>query len=69
MVMTVPESSALQVDDLAAACFHQLVGLDPEHVVPGARGRPHLGPKQQVGIDEHPQVRRVTEGRHSTDGM
>jgi hypothetical protein len=28
-------------------------------------GRPYLRPPQQIGVDEHPQMRRVTNGRHA----
>ena len=62
-------SAALEVGDQALAGLDQLVGLDAEHVVPGAGGGPHLGPLQQVGVDEHPQVRRVAERRHATGGL
>ena len=40
--------------------------LDPEHVVPGPRRRPHLVVLQQVRVDEDPQLRRVTKGWHAT---
>jgi hypothetical protein len=33
-----------------------------------ARGRPHLGPLQQVGLDEHAQMRPVAEGRPADVG-
>jgi hypothetical protein len=62
-------SAALEVGDLSAAGFHQLVRLDAEHVVPCAGCRPHLGPLQQVGVDEHAQMRCVTKGRHVTVGL
>ena len=62
-------SAALQVGDQALAHFQQLVGLDAEPVVPGAGRRPHLVVLQQVGIDEHAEMRLVTEGRRATDGL
>ena len=63
------QSPALQVDDDSTTGFHQLVRLDTEHVVPRSRRRPHLGPMQQIRIDEHAQMRLVTEGRHATIGL
>ena len=44
------------------------MGFDAEHVVPGAGGGPHLVVLQQVGVDEHAQVRGVAERRHAADG-
>lgn len=35
-------SAALEIGDQTLAGFDQLVGLDTEHVVPGAGGGPHL---------------------------
>jgi hypothetical protein len=43
--------------------------LDAKHVVPGAGCRPHLVVLQQVGVDEHPRMRRATEGRHTAVGF
>jgi hypothetical protein len=45
------------------------VGIDADHVVPGACGGPHLVVLQQVGIDEDAQMGLVTEGGHTTDGF
>ena len=59
----------LQVGHCSAAGLHQFVGLDTEHVVPGSRGRPHLVVLQQVRVDEHPQLLRVTERGHATVGF
>lgn len=59
----------LEVGDDSPAGLDQLVWLDAEHVVPRARRRPHLGPLQQVGVDEHPQMRLVTEGGHTAIGL
>ena len=60
-------SAALQVHDQALARLDQPVRFDTEHVVPRSGGSPHLVLLQQVGVDEHPQMRRVTKRRHATD--
>ncbi|MEN9823399.1 MAG: hypothetical protein RLZ04_1825 [Actinomycetota bacterium] len=62
-------SAALEVGDQTLAGFDQLVRFDAEHVVPRAGCRPHLVVLQQVRIDEHAQVRRMTEGRHAAVGF
>jgi hypothetical protein len=61
-------SGALHVGDQAFAVLDQLVRLDADDAVPRARRRSYLGPLQQVEVDEHTQVRRVTERRHAADG-
>ena len=45
------------------------MGLDAEHVVPRSGGGPHLVVLQQVRVDEHTQLRRVTKGWHATFGF
>ena len=62
-------SAALQVHDQALARLDQLVRFDAEHVMPRSGGSPHLVELQQVGVDEHPQMRLVTERRHTTVWM
>jgi hypothetical protein len=59
----------LEVGDDSSTGFHQLVRLDAEDVVPRAGGGPDLVVLLQIGVDEHPQVGLVTEGRHATDGF
>ena len=62
-------SGTLQVNDDSPAGLEQLMRLDTEHIVPRAGGRPHLGPLQQVRVDEHPQLLGVTERRHAIAGF
>ena len=63
-------SAALEVGDQAVAGLDELVGFDAEHVMPRAgRHRPHLAPPQEVGLDEEPQPRRVTERWDAAVGM
>lgn len=56
------ESTALDVGDDSPAGIDQFVRLDAEHAVPGAGSRPHLGPLQQVPVDEDAQLSCVTKG-------
>ena len=58
--------SALQVGERSAAGLHQLVRIDAEHVVPRTGSRPHLVELQQIRIDEHAQLIRMTERRNAT---
>jgi hypothetical protein len=58
-------SGLSELGDDALAGLDELVGLDAEDVVPGAGGRPHLGPLQQVGVDEDAQMGLVPERRHA----
>jgi len=62
-------SVSLQVGDRSSAGFHQLVRLNTEHVVPRSRRGLHLGPLQQVRVDEHTQLLGVTERRHGVIGF
>ena len=62
-------SAALQVGDDSAAGLNQFVWLDPEHVVPRSRGRPHLVVLQQIWVDEDAQLSRVAERRYATPGF
>jgi hypothetical protein len=43
------------------------VRLDSEHIMPGAGCGPDLVELQQVRVDEHPQLRAVTEWWHAID--
>ena len=61
-------SGTLEVHHFAVAGFHQRVGFNAEHVVPGAGGGPHLVVLQQVGVDDDAQVGRVSALRHTSDG-
>jgi hypothetical protein len=45
------------------------VGIDADHVVPGACGGPHLVVLQQVGVDEDAQMGLVAERKHAADGL
>ena len=58
---------ALDVGDRALRRGHEGVRLDGEHVVPRARGRPHLVVAEQVAVDEHAERVRVPERRHASD--
>ena len=60
---------ALQIGDIATGHAHEIVRCDRKHVVPRTRRGPHLVVLQQIRIDEHPQMRLVTEGRHAAIGL
>ena len=60
---------AFQVGDGSPTGLHQLVWFDPEHIVPRARCCPHLGPLQQIRIDEDTKLRDVAERRHAAIGL
>ena len=66
---TQSRSAALEAGDHRATCTNEIIWRDREHVVPRARCSPHLRPLQQVRIDEHPQLHRVTERGHAVFGL
>lgn len=59
---------AREVWDQAFAGLDEFVGFDPEHVVPRSLDS-RLGPLQQVGVNEHPQMRRATERQRAASGF
>ena len=62
-------SATLQVGEHATGNTHDVVRVRTEVVVPCPCRGPHLVVLQQVRVDEHTQLRRVTEGRHATVGF
>ncbi len=62
-------SDALQIGDHASCNSHNVSRRSTEVVVPGSRSRPHFVVLQQIRIDEHTQLLRVTKRRHATGGF
>ena len=59
-------SAPTQFDRGAAVLLH---APSVRPTVSCARGPPSSAPLQQIGIDEHPQVRGMPERRHATVGL
>ena len=62
-------SPAFQIGERSPAGLDQLVWLDPEHVVPGSRRRPHLVVLQQIRIDEDARLLLKPKRGHATSGF
>ena len=60
------QSGAFEVGDHTAANTHDVVWVRTKVVVPCSCCIPYLVVLQQVGINEHKQLLRVTEGRNTT---